>query len=86
MPKFLLHKFKDDKREFDRYASEFDSMLTTFRGNIDRSEWIEARKEFIRIDGTSCTKCHLKFRWGVAEDLSRFPNLQRLEYGEEYEK
>ena len=83
MPKFMLHKFQKEKPEFDRYAAEFDGMLSGFRRMIEQRDWVAAQKDYVRIDAMSCTKCHLKFRWGVAEDLSRFPDLRRLEYARE---
>jgi len=75
MPRFKLHKFQGETDEFVRLHRELKGELSGLEGLIPGSEPREIRDAFRRIEATSCTKCHLKFRWGVAADLSRFPDL-----------
>ena len=75
MPRFALHKFQDRKDEFARLGAEFTERLGGFRRAVDGADIKDVRTLHRDLDATSCTKCHLKFRWGVAGDLSRFPDL-----------
>lgn len=76
MPAFQLHKFQDRKAEFDALSMEMRSMITGLRDvTKDARDAAVVRRAYRNVDAVSCTKCHLKFRWGAASDLSRFPDL-----------
>lgn len=74
MPAFKLHKFDKDKDEFLKLTHELRDKLSGLRAALPQGE-AAARKSYREVEGTSCLKCHLKFRWGVASDLGRFPDL-----------
>ena len=76
MPGFELHKFPKDKQEFLGYAHELALTLERYRSVLEQADAPAARAAFAKIDGETCTRCHLKFRWGVVTDLSRFPDLR----------
>lgn len=80
LPKFNLHKYPQRKPEFDELSKDFRSRLRDFRKAFDDRDLPKLQSKFIEIDGMSCLRCHLVFRWGVAEDVSRFPDLRRMEY------
>jgi len=80
MPSFSLHKFEEAKSEFLGYSRELEEWTLALRNDIRRGRLESARNRYVEIDGRACTKCHLKFRWGVVDDLSRFPDLRRMEY------
>lgn len=81
IPEFMLHKFEAHKPEFLGYGREFASAFREFERAIEKGDRKESQRRYVEIDGRSCTKCHLKFRWGVVEDLSGFPDLRRKEHG-----
>lgn len=81
MPDFVLHKFMDQKEEYLRYAAELENRLRSLRDGVSKGDAEGSRSQFVEIEGQSCVKCHLKFRWAAVEDLSRFPDLRRSEYG-----
>lgn len=81
VPKFMLHKFTEGADEFRRYAGSFGQELGAFRKVLAASPREDADRRFRDVDALSCTRCHLKYRWGVAEDLSRFPDLRRVPEG-----
>lgn len=69
------HKHADKNDEFLELSKEFRSALEEFRKTLAAGNPQESSDKFLSIDAMHCTKCHLKFRWAVMEDLSRFPNL-----------
>jgi YHS domain-containing protein len=82
MPQFSLHKFEDQKPEFDRLTGVLGAKLGSLRRLFERKNWTAARNEYRAVDAKQCTVCHLKFRWGVAPDVSRYPDLRRLDYAD----
>lgn len=80
MAGFELHKFADQKPEFLKYAAEMGSRITALGESVRSRRLEEARSRYAQIESQSCVKCHLKFQWGVVEDLARFPDLRRMEY------
>ena len=82
MSQFSLHKFENQKPEFDRLTEELGETLGSFRDRVERRSWRAARSDYRTIDANQCTRCHLKFRWGVAPDVSRYPDLRRLDYAD----
>ncbi len=81
MPNFVLHKFIEQKGEYLRYTGELESRLRSLRDVVAKGDVEGSRSRFVEIEGQSCVKCHLKFRWAAVEDLSRFPDLRRSEHG-----
>lgn len=77
---FELHKFADQKPEFLKYAAELERLVAAFGESVRSRRLEEARSRYAQIESQSCVKCHLKFQWGVVEDLSRYPDLRRMEY------
>jgi len=76
---FSLHKFAERKDEFETLAGEFGDRLKELDRVAGREDAQEIRRAFRQIDLHSCTQCHLLFRWGVVEDLSRFPDVEDAE-------
>ncbi len=75
MPQFQLHKFPDQKQEYDRLTTAFLARLDLLEGEIRRGPVEQARSAYADVDAKSCLKCHLKYRWGAVADLGRFPDL-----------
>lgn len=75
LPKFQLHKFPEQKPEFDALSVEFEGLADSLEASLKKGDGEATRKLFRRIDATSCTKCHLKFRWASVVDLARYPDL-----------
>lgn len=75
MPDFKLHKHESAKDEFLSLAGDFRKALDPLRSRIQKGDLVSARALHAEVEANSCMKCHLKFRWGVASDLRRFPDL-----------
>jgi YHS domain-containing protein len=75
MPRFSLHKHADEKPEFDALTSTFAERLEALRDHVASRRWQGARTAWRAIDANDCTRCHLKFRWGVIPDLSALPQM-----------
>ena len=75
LPRFKLHKYPTQKDEFLSLHRELEGELTELRRQAAIVSGPDFRRAYRRVDAMSCTKCHLKFRWGVVKDLSRFPDL-----------
>lgn len=75
MPEFKLHKYESAKDEFLSLTVDFRKALDPLRSRIQKGDLLSARALHGEIEVNSCMKCHLKFRWGVASDLRRFPDL-----------
>jgi YHS domain-containing protein len=73
LPKFELHVNADAKPEFERLAGELEEPLRELAGEVERGLWPAARVRWSEIDSKNCVRCHMKFRWDVLRDLSRFP-------------
>jgi cytochrome c556 len=65
----------DDPKEFRTLAAQFDAALDRCQTALEQRS-PQAAKEVERTDGEACTRCHLKFQWGIVKDLSRFPDLR----------
>lgn len=78
VPRFMLHKFQEALPEFQGYAGELGRELTSFRKTLASGTREEAERAFREVEARSCTKCHVKFRFGAVEDLSRFPDVREL--------
>jgi YHS domain-containing protein len=76
LPGFALHKFPASKPEFTELGRELTRQLDEYLDLLVRQERDLLVKKEQEIEGQSCTKCHLKFRWGIVADLSRFPDLR----------
>lgn len=76
VPLFMLHKFPESTSEFRGYAEEFVRELPKMREALKSNDRSPANEIFRQIDAQNCTKCHLKFRWAAADDLSHFPDLR----------
>lgn len=76
---FELHRFPEEKAEMLAEASVFESAIVSLLRSVSRDRADEARERFATIDAMSCTKCHLKFRFGAVDDVSRFPDLRERE-------
>ena len=74
-PRYKLHKFPDEMEEFVSLQREFKGKLAAFRDRFATADERVLRHEYRALDATSCTKCYLKFRWGIVTDLSRFPDV-----------
>jgi YHS domain-containing protein len=81
MPEFVLHKFNGQKAEYLRYSDELETRLRGMNDLLSKGDVEGSRARFVEIEGQSCVKCHLKFRWAAVDDLSRFPDLRRSEHG-----
>ena len=77
VPRFSLHRFFEAKAEFKALALEFRARVRALEELSAESDVERVRSEYRRTDLESCTRCHLKFRWGLVEDLSRFPEVRR---------
>lgn len=73
LPGFQPPLFADTKEEFRGLAKKFGEDLKRLEEEGDPER---ARELSRRIDSFSCTRCHLKFRWGRFADVSRFPELR----------
>ena len=76
LPGFELHKFPQQKAEFLRLGQELSQSLDLYQKVVQAKDRDRAHRDAVKIDGQSCTRCHLKFRWGVVQDLTRFPDLR----------
>ncbi|MBI2920657.1 MAG: YHS domain-containing protein [Planctomycetes bacterium] len=76
LPKFNLHVNADAKPEFERYAAELERPLAELGARAAARDWEGARAQWRKVEAENCVKCHLKFRWDVVRDLSRFPAVQ----------
>jgi YHS domain-containing protein len=76
LPGFALHKFAPAKPEFTEMGRELTRQLTEYKNLLPRQDRELLVKKEQEIEGQTCTKCHLKFRWGIVADLSRFPDLR----------
>lgn len=77
MPRFSLHKFAEQKAEYDALAGSFGDQLAILRTELEAGRWTEARDAWRQIDANHCTRCHVKFRWAITTDLKDFPDLTR---------
>ena len=75
LPRFKLHKFPLENEQFLALHRELDGELSDLRRKARTASGPDFRRATRRVDAMSCTKCHLKFRWGIVKDLSRFPDL-----------
>ena len=75
LPRFKLHKFPKEKDQFLAFHRELDGELSDLQRQVATANGPDFRRAYRRLDAMSCTKCHLKFRWGIVKDLSRFPDL-----------
>ena len=75
LPRFKLHRYPEQKKGFLALHGELEGRLRELGRLAATATPSEFRGAYRRLDATSCTKCHLKFRWGVIKDLSRFPDL-----------
>ena len=71
----MLHKFPEKKDQFLALHRQMDGELSHLRRQVTSASGADFRRAYRRVDAMSCTKCHLKFRWGIISDLSRFPDL-----------
>jgi hypothetical protein len=62
-------------KKFPQHAEEYRRLTDEFAAELDGLAKSFSREAFRHADLYSCTRCHLKFRWGVVSDLSRFPDL-----------
>lgn len=76
---FELHKFPEAKDEMLAEAAVFESAIVSLLRSASKDRTDEARERYATIDAMSCTKCHLKFRFGAVDDVSRFPDLRERE-------
>jgi hypothetical protein len=60
------------KEEIEEYRAIADA----FRREVDGIRQGDAAS-LRRIELNSCLRCHIKFRWGIVDDVSRFPELPR---------
>ncbi len=77
LSRFQLHKFRDQKKEYRKYAAELGKETRGLVRATGQSSLGQARAIYLKIDGGTCVKCHLKFRWAAVKDVSRFPDLRR---------
>ncbi|MBI3845393.1 MAG: YHS domain-containing protein [Planctomycetes bacterium] len=77
VPSFELHHFQEDQAEHAILAREAGQALSALSRAVNVRNADLATKLNREIDGRHCTKCHLKFRWGIVDDLSRFPDVTR---------
>lgn len=77
MPRFSLHKFAEQKAEYDALAESFGERLAALRDEVDEGRWTAALEAWRQIDANDCTRCHVKFRWAITTDLRDFPDLTR---------
>ena len=75
LPGFMLHQFPEDKDQFLGLHRELNEKLSDLRSQAASASGPDFKRAYRRLDAMSCTKCHLKFRWGIVKDLSRFPDL-----------
>ncbi|MBI3844129.1 MAG: YHS domain-containing protein [Planctomycetes bacterium] len=80
LPEFDLHHFAEESDRHAALGRESDAALVALDRAVAADDLAEARRLAREIDGRHCTRCHLQFRWGTVDDLSRFPDLtQRSE-------
>lgn len=75
LPKFHPHKHADAKEEWDKLTKEYMAVFAGFKSAMSAKDAAASRKAFDDMEANHCTKCHLKFRWDVVQDMSRFPDL-----------
>ncbi len=75
LTQFTPHKHHELKDEFNQLAKEYVAALGGLKSAVDSKNRDAALKSFHDLEGNHCTKCHLKFRWDVVQDLSRYPDL-----------
>lgn len=73
---FELHVNGDQKPEFVKYGEDLKARLAELGKMAARKDFAAARGLHSALEAESCVKCHLKFRWDVVRDLSRFPRLE----------
>lgn len=76
LPLFELHVNGDDKPEFVRYGEDLKGPLVEIGNLAERKDFASVRELQYALETESCVKCHLKFRWDVVRDLSRFPRVE----------
>ncbi|KAF0247082.1 MAG: copper-translocating P-type [Planctomycetota bacterium] len=76
LPLFELHVNGDDKPEFVKYGEDLKGRLSELGELAARKNFAAARAMQSALETESCVKCHLKFRWDVVRDLSRFPRVE----------
>ncbi len=75
--KFNPHKHTKQRTEFGELAKGWTDQFAGFQAGLDAKDAARSRKSFLDMDAHHCTKCHLKFRWDVVQDLSRYPDLSK---------
>lgn len=76
LPLFELHVNGEEKPEFERYGEDLKGPLAELGKLAERKDFEGVRGIQSALETESCVKCHLKFRWDVVRDLSRFPRLE----------
>ncbi|MCE9581497.1 MAG: hypothetical protein K8T20_03165 [Planctomycetes bacterium] len=76
LPQFMLHVNEEDKPEFVRYGEDLAAPLAALGALGAKGDYAGVRAQMRKLDEESCLKCHLKFRWDIVRDLSRFPRVE----------
>ncbi len=79
LPSYSLHRFPEAMAEMVEEGAVFEKAVVSLLLAVAKGDAREARERFATIDAMSCTKCHYKFRFGVIDDVSRFPDLRERE-------
>ncbi len=77
VPRFSLHRFFEAKGEFKALAQDFQARVQAVEKRAADGDVERVRSDYRRTDLESCTRCHVKFRWALVDDLSRFPEVRR---------
>ncbi|MCI0341443.1 MAG: hypothetical protein L0216_09910 [Planctomycetales bacterium] len=75
LPRFSLHKHEEALEEFRGLASDYERRLAALGRAVRSRDAGAARAGWRETDAWACLRCHVKFRFGVVKDLSRFPDL-----------
>ncbi len=76
LPLFSLHVNEDAKGEFVKLGDALKDPLAELGAMASRGDFPGAKSVQAKLETESCVKCHLKFRWDVVRDLSRFPRVE----------
>ncbi|MEK7468605.1 MAG: YHS domain-containing protein [Planctomycetota bacterium] len=76
LPLFELHVNNQEKPEFVKYGEDLKGPLAELAKLAERRDFGAVRALQRAQETESCVKCHLKFRWDVVRDLSRFPRVE----------